>query len=71
MFKEVEIVSKLIITEKPSVAQGYAKVLGVHGRQKGYLEGGSYIISWCVGQMMELAEPEQHDRNELQEQGQE
>ena len=35
----------------------YAKVLGVHGRQDGYLEGGGYLISWCVGHLVELAPP--------------
>ena len=35
----------------------YAKVLGVHGRQDGYLEGGGYLISWCIGHLVELAPP--------------
>lgn len=35
----------------------YAKVLGVHGRQDGYLEGNGYLISWCVGHLVELAPP--------------
>lgn len=35
----------------------YAKVLGVHGRQDGYLEGSGYLISWCVGRLVELAPP--------------
>lgn len=45
------------MTEKPSVALSYAKVLGVHGRQDGYLEGSGYLISWCVGHLVELAPP--------------
>ena len=48
---------KLIVTEKPSVAMAYAKVLGVHGRQDGYLEGNGYLVSWCVGHLVELAPP--------------
>ncbi len=48
---------KLIVTEKPSVAMSYAKVLGVHGRQDGYLEGNGYLVSWCVGHLVELAPP--------------
>ena len=48
---------KLIVTEKPSVAMSYAKVLGVHGRQDGYLEGKGYLVSWCVGHLVELAPP--------------
>ena len=47
----------LVITEKPSVAISYAKVLGVHGRQDGYLKGNGYIVSWCVGHLVELAPP--------------
>ena len=47
----------MIVTEKPSVAMSYAKVLGVHGRQDGYLEGSGYLISWCVGHLVELAPP--------------
>ena len=35
----------------------YAKVLGVHGRQDGYLEGNGYLVSWCVGHLVELAPP--------------
>ena len=35
----------------------YAKVLGVHGRQDGYLEGSGYLVSWCVGHLVELAPP--------------
>ena len=45
------------MTEKPSVAISYAKILGVHGRQDGYLEGNGYLISWCVGHLVELAPP--------------
>ena len=50
-------IAKLIVTEKPSVAMSYAKVLGVHGRQDGYLEGNGYLISWCIGHLVELAPP--------------
>ena len=47
----------MIVTEKPSVAMSYAKILGVHGRQDGYLEGNGYFVSWCVGHLVELAPP--------------
>ena len=50
-------IAKLIVTEKPSVAISYAKILGVHGRQDGYLEGNDYLVSWCVGHLVELAPP--------------
>ena len=47
---------KLIIAEKPSVAQSIAAALGVKGKQDGYIEDSDYIISWCVGHLVELAE---------------
>jgi len=49
------------VTEKPSVAMSYAKVLGVQGRQDGYLEGSGYIVSWCIGHLVELAPPSTYD----------
>ena len=39
----------------------YAKILGVHGRQDGYLEGSGYIVSWCIGHLVELAPPSTYD----------
>ena len=53
--------NKLVIAEKPSVAQTIAKVLGCTGRKDGYLEGNGYMVSWCVGHLVELAEPEVYD----------
>ena len=47
---------KLIIAEKPSVAQTIAAALGVKEKKDGYIEGGGYLISWCVGHLVELAE---------------
>ena len=49
---------KLVIAEKPSVAQSIAKVIGADKREDGYLEGKGYIVSWCVGHLVELASPE-------------
>jgi len=46
---------KLIIAEKPSVAQNIATALKVNGRKEGYIEGGGYLISWCVGHLVGLA----------------
>ena len=51
----------LIVTEKPSVAQVIGKVLGATARRDGYLEGGGYLISWCVGHLVELAPPGAYD----------
>lgn len=52
---------KLVIAEKPSVAQSIAKVIGADKRRDGYLEGNNYIVSWCVGHLVELAEPQTYD----------
>lgn len=51
---------KLVIAEKPSVAQPLAKVIGAN-QKDGYLEGNGYIVSWCVGHLIELANPEHYD----------
>lgn len=50
--------SKLVLAEKPSVAQTLSKVLGATRRGEGYLEGNGYVVSWCVGHLVELAPPE-------------
>lgn len=47
---------RLVIAEKPSVAQSIAAVLGAKSRHDGYLEGGGYIVSWCFGHLAELAD---------------
>ena len=52
---------KLVLAEKPSVAQSIAKVLGANKREDGYLEGNGYVVSWCVGHLVELAQPEVYD----------
>ena len=51
----------LVIAEKPSVAQSIAKVLGAASRRDGYLEGNNYIVSWCVGHLVELADASSYD----------
>ena len=55
------MLTRLIITEKPSVAMRYAAVLGVKGRQDGYLEGRGYLISWCFGHLWGLADADAYD----------
>lgn len=47
--------SQLVIAEKPSVAQAIARVIGATERKDGFIEGGGYIVSWCVGHLVELA----------------
>jgi DNA topoisomerase-3 len=53
----------LIITEKPSVAREYGKILGVpdEGTSKGYMESDSYVIAWCVGHLVAMSYPEKYD----------
>ena len=51
---------KLIITEKPSVAQSIAHALGVKERKDGYLEGDGLLIAWCVGHLVGLSAPESY-----------
>ena len=48
--------SRLVIAEKPSVAQSIASVLGAVNRKDGYLEGGGYLVSWCFGHLAELSD---------------
>lgn len=51
----------LVIAEKPSVAQSYAKNLSAYKREDGYLEGESCIVSWCLGHLAEYAQPEEYE----------
>ena len=47
---------KLIIAEKPSVAAAYAAALGAKNQKDGYLEGNGYLVTWCIGHLVSLAE---------------
>lgn len=51
----------LVIAEKPSVALSIAKVIGANNQNNGYYEGRGYIVSWCVGHLIELANPDKYD----------
>ena len=53
--------NKLIITEKPSVGAAYAALLGAKKRMDGYWEGNGYLVSWCLGHLVELAGTESYD----------
>lgn len=60
--RKERIMSKfLVIAEKPSVAQSYAKNLSAYKWEDGYLEGESCIVSWCLGHLAEYAQPEEYD----------
>lgn len=52
---------KLVIAEKPSVAQSLAAVLGASERKAGYLEGGGWLVSWCIGHLVRLAPADAYD----------
>lgn len=53
---------KLLITEKPSVAMEFAKVLKINGARKdGYLEAESWVVTWCVGHLVTMSYPEKYD----------
>lgn len=52
---------KLAIAEKPSVAQSLARLIGADKRKDGYLEGNGYLVSWCIGHLVELSAPERYD----------
>ncbi len=54
---------KLVIAEKPSVAQSIARVIGARERKDGYLEGNGYLVSWCIGHLVELSAPEHYDES--------
>ena len=51
---------KLVVAEKPSVAMALASVLGADDKKDGYLEGNGYLVSWCLGHLLELAQPEEY-----------
>ncbi|WP_214630549.1 DNA topoisomerase III [Paenibacillus agaridevorans] len=51
----------LVLAEKPSVAKEIARVLGCGGKQKGYFEGPKYVVTWALGHLVTLAEPEEYD----------
>ena len=54
----------VLITEKPSVAMEFAKVLGINGARKdGYLESENWIVTWCVGHLVTMSYPEKYDEN--------
>lgn len=54
---------KLVLAEKPSVAMSLSKVIGANQRGDGYMEGNGYLVSWCVGHLVELSQPEAYDES--------
>lgn len=54
---------KLVIAEKPSVALSISKVIGATSRNDGYYDGNGYRVSWCVGHLIQMANPDAYDEN--------
>ena len=52
---------KLVIAEKPSVALSISKIIGANGKKDGYYEGNGYRVSWCVGHLIQMANPDSYD----------
>ena len=52
---------KLVVAEKPSVGRAYADVLGAKSKKDGYYEGNDFIVTWCIGHLLGLAEPSAYD----------
>ena len=58
---EIYMEHKLVIAEKPSVALSIAKVIGANNKKDGYYEGNGYKVSWCVGHLIQMANPDSYD----------
>ena len=52
---------QLVIAEKPSVARSIAGVIGANKKQDGYMEGNGYLVSWCIGHLVSLADAGAYD----------
>ena len=57
-----ERMKRLVLTEKPSVAREIARVLNCTTKNKGYFEGNQYVVTWALGHLVTLAEPEDYDQ---------
>ena len=56
-----KIYMKLVIAEKPSVALSISKIIGAKNKKDGYYEGNGYRVSWCVGHLIQMANPDAYD----------
>ena len=56
---------KLVIAEKPSVANSIGKVIGANKRKDGYLDGNGYIVSYCIGHLIKMSNPDKYDEKYL------
>ena len=57
---------KLVLAEKPSVAMSLSNVIGANQHKDGYMEGKGYPVSWCVGHLVDLSQPEAYDEKYAQ-----
>ena len=57
----------LVLAEKPSVARDIARVLGCHKNISGAIEGSNYIVTWALGHLVTLADPEEYDNEDYDE----
>ena len=55
-------IMKLVISEKPSVAKSIAEAIGANQKKNGYYEGSGYMVSWCYGHLIEMAQPQDYDK---------
>ena len=53
---------KLVIAEKPSVGREIARNLGCFSKEKGYIDGSEYIVTWALGHLVELAELDEEEK---------
>lgn len=60
------LMKALVLAEKPSVAKEIARVLGCRNKQKSFLEGPDYVVTWALGHLVGLAEPEDYDKKYAQ-----
>ena len=56
------IMKRLVLAEKPSVARDIARVLGCKKQTKNYIEGDKYVVTWGLGHLVTLADPEGYDK---------
>lgn len=62
MRKDVEMNKIVVLSEKPSVGRDIGRVLGCNKKGNGYLEGNKYIVTWALGHLVTLADPETYDK---------
>jgi len=62
-WKKANIMKTLVLAEKPSVGKDIARVLNCRGSKNGYIEGDKYIVTWALGHLVTLADPEEYNKS--------